>query len=149
MLFRSIFPEAVFEVQSPFMVDIDAISVTIDADTRFYVLHLASDPMDEGSTVELLMTDSAAYRTAEGIGPGSSIAEAEGVYGEATLSYHTASESREQVSFAEFPYEGMSIWTDYWGSGEFAGEYESSDGEHFTTDSYREDAAIGYVLLRR
>lgn len=146
---RQVFPDATFEVQSPFMVDIDAISVTLDAGTHFHVLHLASDSMDDSSTIELLMTDSAAYRTAEGIGPGSSIAEAEAVYGAATLSYNTSSESREQVAFADLPYEGMSLWTDYWGSGEFAGVYPESGSEYVTTGSYREDAAIGYVLLRR
>jgi hypothetical protein len=146
---REALPAASFEVKSPFMVDLDAIEVTLDADTRFYVLHLASDSIDDASTIELLMTDSAAYRTPEGIGPGSSIADAEAIYGAATLSYHTSNESREQIAFARLPDTGMSLWTDQWTRSELAGDYPESNAEYFTTGRYREGATIGYVLLRR
>lgn len=142
-------PESDFQIQSPFMVDIDAVAVRSNDEVQFYILHLSSDALTDADSIELLMTDNASFRTAEGVGPGTPIQDAEAVYGQASLNYHTAYESRESVEFADVPYDTMSFRSDQWGRQEFAGIYAAdTDGEYFVTDQYRQDATIGAVQLR-
>lgn len=145
-------PDATFRVESPFMVDIDAVSVSLDGEVQFYILHLASDPLRDADTIELLMTDNPAFRTPEGVGPGTPIERAEAIYGKASLNYHTANESREYVAFAESPYPGMSFSSDQWRGTDFAGLYDGATdtghGEQFETSRYREGATIGAVMVR-
>ena len=125
-----------------------AISVSLDGEVLFYILHLVSDPLRDSDTIDLLMTDNPTLTTAEGIGPGTPIEQVERVYGSASLNYHTANESREYVEFADLPYPGMSFSSDQWRGMDFAGLYpDASGGEYFTTARYRDGATIGAVLV--
>lgn len=146
---KQAFPEATYEVTSPFMVDIDAITVSVGEQVQFYILHLSSDPLGDTDAIELLMTDNPDFRTAEGVGPGTTIQQAESLYGKATLNHHTAYESREYVEFEELPYAGMGFRSDQWGGRDFAGIYADNEGgEYFTTGEYRDGATIGAVRLQ-
>lgn len=83
------------------------------------------------------------YQTAEGVGPGTLIEEAERLYGPASLSYHWEAESREFVTFENGP-ENISFRTD---SFEAAGVYPPQEGPYFQTESYREGATIQSVWI--
>lgn len=89
------------------------------------------------------VTSNPEYQTAEGIGPGTLIAEAERLYGPASLSYHSEVESREFVTFENGP-ENISFRT---GSLEEAGVYSPQEGPYFQTETYREGATIRSVWV--
>ncbi|MFQ3615290.1 MAG: hypothetical protein SNJ57_02745 [Cyanobacteriota bacterium] len=139
-------PNATFEVQSPFMVDFDAIAVSQDGKPQFYVLYLAGESFGDGDVVQGVLTDNPSYRTDRGVGPGTAIAQAEQIYGNATLSYNTQNESREYVRFAQHPAPNLSFGTGN-GSAETAGIYPSPTSEYNETQQFREDATIQSVLV--
>ncbi|NJO66606.1 MAG: hypothetical protein HC832_03615 [Leptolyngbyaceae cyanobacterium RM1_405_57] len=81
--------EAEFVVESPFMVDFDAIAVRQAGEVQFYILYLASETFTDEDVIQGLMTDNPKFLTREAVGAGVAIAQAESVYGKATLSYNT------------------------------------------------------------
>lgn len=139
-------PEAEFAVKSPFMVDFDAIAVTQNGMTQFYILYLANSPFTDADTIQGLLTDNPEFQTAQGIGSGSLISQAEQVYGQATLSFNTQNESREYVRFERQPAPSISFATGN-GSQESAGIYPSPTGEFNETQQFQADAKIQSVLL--
>ncbi len=142
-------PEATFQIETHFLVDIDAIAVRINNQVQFYILYFSSDPLTDADPIQLLLTDNPKFRTPEGVGPETTIQKATAIYGQATLNYHTSNESREYVQFANLPYSNLSFRSDQW-SGEqvFAGIYSSTtNGEYYETTQYRPTAAIGAVVL--
>lgn len=141
---KAALPEATFEVQSPFMVDFDAIAVSQNGEVQFYILYLAGDTFDDNAIIQGMLTENPAYRTAEGIGPGSPIAEAEAAYGNATLAYNTENESREYVRFEQHPAGNLAFGT---GSGAEAGVYPEVDASYHETEEYRPDATIQSAMI--
>ncbi|MBD1911363.1 hypothetical protein H6G02_19165 [Leptolyngbya sp. FACHB-16] len=137
-------PGATFEVKSPFMVDFDAIAVSQDNATQFYILYLAGDTFEDTDTVQGLLTDNSSFRTDQGVGPGSSIADAEGAYGNATLSYNTENESREYVRFENHPSPNLAFYT---GTGSEAGVYPEQESSFHETQDYRPEATIKSVMV--
>lgn len=138
-------PEAEFTVKSPFMVDFDAIAVNQDGVTQFYILYLAGSTFTDEDTIQGLLTDNPSFRTAQGIGAGSLIEQAENSYGQATLSFNTQNESREYVRFQRQPAPNISFGT---GSGEqLVGIYPSPTAEFNETQQFQPDAKIKTVLL--
>ncbi|MEB3356586.1 MAG: hypothetical protein VKK04_07655 [Synechococcales bacterium] len=142
-------PETEFVEESSFMVDFDAIAVRRDGEVLFYILHLAGEPLTEDGKIQGLLTTNPAFRTAAGVGVGVPIAAAENLYGDATLSYHTANESREYVRFASHPGNNISFGTGGGGAGatDFAGIYPAQSGEYYEASDYRQDATIQTVLV--
>ncbi len=139
-------PDAEFAVKSPFMVDFDAIAVTQNGATQFYILYLANSPFTDADTIQGLLTDNPEFQTVEGIGSGSLISQAEQVYGQATLSFNTQNESREYVRFERQPAPSISFATGN-GSGQSAGIYPSPTGEFNETQQFQTDAKIQSILL--
>lgn len=137
-------PEATFEVKSPFMVDFDAIAVSQNSATQFYILYLAGDTFADTDPIQGLLTDNADFQTDKGIGPGSSIAEAEEAYGNATLSYNTDNESREYVRFEKHPSPNLAFYT---GTGGDAGIYPEQESSFYETQEYRPEAKIKSVMV--
>ncbi|MGF1497912.1 MAG: hypothetical protein ACFB8W_13975 [Elainellaceae cyanobacterium] len=142
-------PETEFIAESPFMVDFDAIAVRRNGEVLFYILHLAGEPLTEDGKIQGLLTINPAFRTAAGVGVGVPIAAAEDLYGDATLSYHTANESREYVRFENHPGNNISFGTRGGGAApvDFAGIYSTQSGDYYETKEYREDAAIRAILV--
>ncbi|MEO1146729.1 MAG: hypothetical protein AAFY26_14175 [Cyanobacteria bacterium J06638_22] len=137
-------PDATFEVQSPFLVDFDAIAVSQNGEAQFYILYLAGDTFDDTGVIQGMFTDNPAYQTAEGIGPGSAIADAEAVYGNAILAYNVENESREYVRFEQHPANNLAFGT---GSGAEAGIYPEGDAPYRETEEYRPDATIQSAMI--
>lgn len=136
-------------IESPFIVDFDAIAVRQDDDTKFYLLYLAGESFTDEDIIQGLMTTNSAYKTAEGVGVETSIREAEGIYGEATLSYNLANESREYVRFENHP--GGNLAFGVYGGGaeaaDYSGIYANPAAEYNETQDYVEGATIQTILV--
>lgn len=137
--------KAEFQVKSPFIVDFDAIAVTQAGKEQFYILYPAGVPLTDSDVIEALLTNNPNYRTAQGVGPGTPIEQAETVYGKATLSYNTLNESREYVKFANPPSKDIAFRTQAPQGQTVAGIYPSSKAESKETKNYQKSAVIGIV----
>ncbi len=135
-----------FVVQSPFIVDFDAIAVQRSGEVQYYILYLAKQPFADADTIQGLLTKNPKFLTAAGIGAGSTLAKAQQAYGKATLSYNTQNESREYVRFERQPANNISFATGN-GSSKAAGIYSSPTSEYNETQKFKEDAKIESVLV--
>jgi hypothetical protein len=135
-----------FIPQPAFMVDFDAIAVQQSNQIQFYILHLAGQPLTDNDAIQGLLTTNPKFRTAEGIGPETSLQEAEQAYGEATLSYNTDNESREYVRFEQQPADNVSFGTGN-ANQQFAGVYASPASGYNETREFKPNATIQSVLV--
>jgi hypothetical protein len=139
-------PEVELKVQAPFIVDFDAVAVRQKGETQYYILYLAGQSFTDQDAIQGLFTDNPQYRTAEGVGPGTTLQEAEQVYGKATLSYNTQNESREYARFERQSASNLSFATGN-GNAQPAGIYSSPTSEYNETQEFRPDATIQSVLV--
>ncbi|HEY9829795.1 MAG TPA: hypothetical protein V6D26_04395 [Stenomitos sp.] len=137
--------KAEFQVKSPFIVDFDAIAISQDGKEQFYILYPTGVPLADSDVIEALVTDNPNYRTAQGVGPGTLIEQAEAIYGKATLSYNTLNESREYVQFANQPSKEIAFRTQPPPNQSFAGIYPESKAELKETQKIQKAASIGLV----
>lgn len=137
---------AEFVVQSPFMVDFDAIAVRYSGQVQYYILHLSGKPLGDRDTVQGLLTRNPIYKTAEGVGAGTPLTQAEAAYGKATLSYNTQNESREYARFERQPAPNISFATGN-ASQQAAGIYPPATSEYRETREFKPNAAIDSVLV--
>jgi hypothetical protein len=139
-------PEAEFTEEPEFMPDFDAIAIRKDGDVYYYVLYLADDVFTDDDVIQGLVTTNPQFLTAEEIGPGSTIQEAEAVYGDTTLSYHVMNESREYVRFDRHPARNISFNTGK-ATQSLAGIYTTPGGDYNETSQFKDDATIQSVLV--
>lgn len=135
-----------FAVESPFIVDFDAIAVKRGGEVQYYILYLAKQPFTDADTIQGLLTKNPKFLTAGGVGAGSSIDKAQKAYGKGTLSYNTQNESREYVRFERQPANNVSFATGN-GARKAAGIYPSPTGEYNETQKFKDDAKIESVLV--
>ncbi|MEB3211181.1 MAG: hypothetical protein VKL39_07495 [Leptolyngbyaceae bacterium] len=142
-------PDTEYVVESPFMVDFDAVTVRQNGEELFHILYFAGDTFSDDSIVQGVMTKNEEYQTAEGIGVSSPIQAAEEAYGNATLSYSWANEGREYVRFENPPAVNLSfrVWRGDTPSTDFVGVYPSTTPEFNETEEYIEGAAIKAILV--
>ena len=88
------------------------------------------------------MTDNPNYQTKEGVKVGTTIQDAEAIYGNATLSYNTASESREYVTFGERIERNNIQFRTNWLQDSFAGIYPATNEEYRQTEEFNDSAVI-------
>ncbi len=143
--------EASFTPQSPFLAEFDAIAVRQGREILFHILHLPGEPIADGDVIQGVLTTNPAFETAEGIGAGTSIAEAEATYGSATLSHHKANASLEYVRFTTPPADNVSFgtWAREPGAAtpDYAGIYPQEAGDYRETTEYDPEATIKSVLV--
>ncbi len=149
-------PDTEFELISSFMVDVAAIAVSKQGLVQYYILFPAgSTSHADGSTptdndpITLLMTDNQNYQTAEGVKVGTTIKQAEDIYGDAILAYNIEGESREYITFGAQNPANIRFRASYFklisdGLG-FSGIYPEYPGVSYTTDKYQADAAISVI----
>ena len=142
---KSLAGKAQFQVKSPFIVDFDAIAVVQGGKEQYYILYPAGTPLADSDVIEAIVTDNPNYRTAQGVGPGTAIAQAEAVYGQATVSHNTLNESREYVKFANPPSDDIAFRTQAPAGKPLVGIYSSSNNELKETKKFEKAAAIGLV----
>lgn len=139
--------EVEFQAESPFIVDFDAIAIVKEGEAQYYILYPAGTSLEDSDLIEAVITDNPQYRTAEGVGPETPVQQAEAVYGNATLSYSLANESREYVSFANQPSPDIAFRLRAANDGTLAGIYPSPQEEYNETEEYQEDATIRSVAV--
>jgi hypothetical protein len=137
--------KAEFQVKSPFIVDFDAIAITQGGKEQYFILYPAGTPLADSDVIEALVTDNPNYRTAQGVGPGTPIKQAEAVYGDATLSYNSLNESREYVKFANQSSKAIAFRSDAPQGQQLVGIYPSSKTEFKQTKEFDKTASIGLV----
>lgn len=140
--------ETQFKVMSPFMVDFDAIAVYQSGQLQYYIIYPSGTTFADSDVIELLLADNPNYRTAEGIGVGTTLQQAQAIYGQAILSYNTQSESREIVRFVNYPSKNI-IFLPTVTSKSFAGIYPSSSEEYNETKKFDNSAKIKSILIGR
>lgn len=125
----------------------DEVRITIDFDGRVVsrngTVQFRAAMTDDTETLTLFMVSNPEYTTAEGIGPTSTIAEAEAVYGPAMLAWNPDNGGREFVSFANGPDGRIAFRTPGIG-GTNVGIYASGE---FSTSAYEDGAAIAAVWV--
>ncbi|MEM9451528.1 MAG: hypothetical protein AAGA75_23760 [Cyanobacteria bacterium P01_E01_bin.6] len=142
-------PDVEYIIESPFIVDFDAIAVQQAGDVQFYILYFAGDTFSDDAIIQGLMTENSAYQTAQGVGVDTPIQTAEESYGDATLSYSWANEGREYVRFENPPAVNLAfrVWRGDTPSTDFVGVYPSSSAEYNETQEYIDDAVIKAILV--
>ncbi len=144
---QSLGSKATFEVKSPFMVGSDAIAVNRDGKTLYYIVYDAGTTFSNASRITTVFTENPDYRTDKGVGAGTKIKDAEAAYGKATLSYNTATESREYVKFANYKQRYIYFRPLATTAQPFAGVYTSPPQELNKTNQFHEDAVIKSVQV--
>ncbi|MCW6052556.1 hypothetical protein K4039_21390 [Lyngbya sp. CCAP 1446/10] len=139
---------AQFQVESPFMVDFDAVAISRSGKVQYRIIYAAGTKLKDTDVIELLMTENANYKTVQGVGPGMTLKQAEAIYGKATLSYNTDNESREGVVFAKQPTRKIMFVPKAEGK-QFAGVYGAGKGGFYQTNKYQPNAAIKSVMVRK
>jgi hypothetical protein len=137
--------KAQFQVKSPFIVDFDALAIVQSGKEQYYILYPAGVPLADSDVIEALITNNPNYRTAQGVGPGTPLTQAEAVYGDATLSYNLANESREYVKFAKQPSKNLSFRLGAANDDSLAGIYPSQKGENNQTKEFKKTASLRFV----
>ena len=145
-----------FELMSPFTIDSNAIAVSKGGIVQYYILYKTDNlstsekfaPTDK-EPITSLMTDNYNYQTLEGVKVGTSIQEAEEIYGDAILAYNQEGESKEYITFENRSESNVNFRASYYklisdGLG-FSGIYPEYPGVSYTTDKYQADAAIAAI----
>ncbi|MEG4590008.1 hypothetical protein QUA54_33050 [Microcoleus sp. MOSTC5] len=139
---------AQFKVESPFMVDFDAVAVSQSRKVQYRIIYPAGTKLKDTDVIELLMTENSNYKTVQGVGPGMTLKQAEAIYGKATLSYNVDNESREGVVFAKQPTRNIMFVPQAKGK-QFAGVYGAGQGGFYQTNKYQPNAVIRSVMVRK
>ncbi|MGK7928901.1 MAG: hypothetical protein AB4290_27300 [Spirulina sp.] len=138
-----------YVLESPYIVDADAIAVRQDGKALFYIIHSAGQPLGDKSLVTFLQTNNPTVQTPEGVHAGMSIQEAEKIYGEATL-FTSEIESRESVNFQNQPEDRIYFGTFGGGAPIDANVHNPAgiypDGSNQTKE-YREDAIVQHISV--
>ncbi|MEG3848386.1 hypothetical protein QT971_19385 [Microcoleus sp. herbarium19] len=139
---------AQFKVESPFMVDFDAVAVSQSGKVQYRIIYAAGTKLKDADAIELLMTENSNYKTVQGVGPGMTLKQAEAIYGKATLSYNVDNEMRENVVFAKQPTRNIMFVPKADGK-QFAGVYGAGKGGFFQTNKSQTNAVIKSVMVRK
>ncbi|MEG4147192.1 hypothetical protein [Microcoleus sp. Pol12B5] len=139
---------AQFKVESPFMVDFDAVAIRQSGKVLYRIIYAAGTKLKDSDVIELLMTENSNYKTVQGVGPGMTLKQAEAIYGKATLSYNVDNEMREGVVFAKQPTRNIMFVPQAKGK-QFAGVYGAGQGGFYQTNKYQPNAVIKSVMVRK
>jgi hypothetical protein len=138
-------PEQELGQPEPYMVDIDGMPVVEGTDTLYHVLIVSGESSADDAAINLVATSDTKFQTVEGIGPGSTLAEAAAAYGPPTLSYNTNDESREYAVHPRAP-KRLRFRVGPDSTSVFAGIY-ADGGEYVETTRYHPDARIRMVMI--
>ena len=138
---------ALFKVERV-MVDFDGVAVSQSGKVQYWIIYPGRTKLKDGDVIEELMTDNSNYKTAQGVGPGMTLKQAEAIYGKATLGYNTSYEPIEGLVFANQPNKKISFAPKAEGR-RYAGIYGASQGSLHQTNKYQPNAVIRNVRVRK
>lgn len=134
------------EFDGRFMVDLNAMPVLRGEDALYYLVFPAEETPNDESVPMLAITDHREVRTEEGIGPGSTLAEAAATYGSPTLRFSAEDEMREYATFPRYSHATVAFRVAPGDTVFLAGRYESDRGGQ--TAEFDPGARIMMVLVR-
>jgi hypothetical protein len=136
-----------------FMVDIDAVEVIQDGKVQYEICYSAGEKLRDKDKITCLSTDNSHYRTKEGVGPSTSLIQAQKIYGRATVSYNTDNESREELKFSKLPKGYERIWFrptiksgDGW-AGIYSNSSEKDNSSIYKTKKIKPNAYISDIMI--
>lgn len=135
-----------YRIESPFMVDLDAIAVIESREVQYYILYPSSSNFTDKSPIEILMTENQNYLTKEGVAVGTKIRKVETIYGNATLYFNTLNESREYIRFDNQPAQNI-YFRPTVSDSDFAGIYSDSNTEYNETEKFHDGAVIKSIQV--
>ena len=100
----------------------------------------------DAAQITSIQVQNPAFKTAEGIGPGTALEDAIAAYGQATLKLNQDDASREFISFDGGASDNLRFLSNQWALDGEAGIYEGEETSDSTT-SYKSKAAIGAVIV--
>ena len=146
-----------FQMIPSFIENVDAIAVSQKGIVQYYILYDINQVSRsnlsqtiEDLAITALVTNNDNYQTEHGVKAGTSIAEAENVYGDAVLAYNTEGKAGEEyITFGARNSDNIKFKASYFklisdGLG-YSGIYPEYPGVSYTTDKYRDDAAIAAI----
>jgi len=128
------------------MVDFDGVAVSQSGKVQYWIIYPGRTKLKDGDVIEELMTDNSNYKTAQGVGPGMTLKQAEAIYGKATLGYNTSYEPVEVLVFANPPNKKIMFAPKAEGR-QYAGIYGASQGSLHQTNKYQPNAVIRNVRV--
>jgi hypothetical protein len=142
-------PNAKFETIPSITIDSNAIAVSQDGLVQYYILYPHDSTFTDNDPITKLMTDNYNYQTTRGVKVGTTIEEAENIYGDAILAYNPEGEPGEYVTFGEENPRNVRFKASYFkltsnGLG-YSGLYSQYPGISSTTNKYRSDAEIAAI----
>lgn len=147
---RAALPDVVWRYEPIYMVDFSADCAERDGEALFCALVYEDPDFAASAEIEALVVVSPALRAAAGVRVGMPLAEAEQMWGDATLSFHYANEGREYVDFAAAP-ESISARAALPGAepGFHVGLYpaETANDEYQQTTDYKAGATIDSLWI--
>jgi outer membrane protein assembly factor BamB len=111
---------------------------------QYYILYPSFKTLEPTDVISVLATNNPQYKTAEGIGPGTRIKDAEAIYGQATLTYQQTNSREELIHFRNKP---QTLWFARYEKVK-AGEYKTEKPFNMT-QRYRDDAVIEFIGVKR
>lgn len=140
-----------FKTESSFLVDLTTVAVSKSGIVQYYILYPAGTTSHPDKTtptdsdpITMLLTDNRSYQTEAGVKVGTKIEAAEAIYGDATLYYNTANESREYIKFGEENPRNIEFRPNVIDYG-FAGIYPSPPQQYNETKEFQGNASIGAI----
>ena len=130
-----------------YMVDLVGLPVIAQTDTLYVLLFGAGQVIDDATPLDYVATTHPAVKTAEGIGPGTTLEAAAAAYGPPKLSYNVNDESREYAVFEGQPPNILYRVAPASETAMFAGSYDTT-GEYNETTRYQPRARIRMVLVQ-
>ena len=121
-----------------------AKGVFVKGRIQYYILYPSFKSLEPTDVISVLATNNPRYKTAEGIGPGIPIKDAEKHYGPATLTYQRTNSREELIHFKNKP---QTLWFARYENIK-AGQYKTEKPFNITRQ-YREDALIEFIGVKR
>lgn len=121
-----------------------AKGVFLEGILQYYILYPSFKSLEPTDVISVLATNNPRYKTAEGIGPGVRIKDAEAEYGPATLTYQSTNSREELIHFQNKP---QTLWFARYEKVK-AGKYEIEKPFNMTR-KYQEDAVIEFIGVKR
>ena len=149
---RAAHPDLDWTYEHRFMVDFSADCAARDGETLFCALVYEDPDFNTAATIEALVALSPSLQARDGVRVGMALADAEKLWGDATLAFSYANEAREYVNFANGPAR-ISVRarpSDASGhNGAHVGVYAdaTADQEYQETNQYRTGAEIGSIWV--
>jgi len=90
--------------------EMETVGVIQDGKVQYAICYMSHEKLRDKDKINVLVTMNSHYRTKEGVGPGTSVTQAQKIYGKAIVSYGTQGPVQEVLHFSQLPKGYDDIW---------------------------------------